>query len=83
MHMHMHMLHVACVYVYHLMGTSADNMGVLCNIMNGAAKELDAGTVTFALHLRLAELKASCGGNGWNPSPTAPMGVVGSESPVP
>ena len=36
-----------------------DNMGVLCNIVNGAARELDAGTVTFALHLRLAELKAS------------------------
>ena len=34
-------------------------MGVLCNIANGAARELDAGTVAFAIHLRLAALKAS------------------------
>ena len=36
-----------------------DNMGVLCNIVNGASRQLDAGTVTFALHLRLASLRSS------------------------
>ena len=36
-----------------------DNMGVLCNIVNGSAKQLDAGTVTFALHLQLAALRSS------------------------
>ena len=35
------------------------NMGVLCNIANGSAKQLDAGTVTFALHLQLASLRSS------------------------
>ena len=37
-----------------------DNMGVLCNIVNGASRQLDAGTMTFALHLRLAALQSSC-----------------------
>lgn len=36
-----------------------DNMGVLCNIVNGSSRQLDAGTVTFALHLRLATLRTS------------------------
>ena len=36
-----------------------DNMGVLCNIVNGSARELDAGTMTFALHLQLASLRSS------------------------
>ena len=36
-----------------------DNMGVLCNIVNGSARQLDAGTVTFALHLQLASLRSS------------------------
>ena len=37
-----------------------DNMGVLCNIVNGASRELDAGTLTFAMHLRLVNLNATC-----------------------
>ena len=37
-----------------------DNMGVLCNIVNGAASELDAGTLVFALHLRMTMLNTSC-----------------------
>ena len=36
-----------------------DNMGVLCNIVNGAAKHIDAGSLTFALHLRLASLNCT------------------------
>ena len=35
-------------------------MGVLCNIVNGSARQLDAGTITFALHLRIAALNATC-----------------------
>ena len=35
-----------------------DNMGVLCNIVNGSSRQLDAGTLTFALHLRLASLRS-------------------------
>ena len=37
-----------------------DNMGVLCNIVNGSSRQLDAGTMTFALHLRLAALNTTC-----------------------
>ena len=37
-----------------------DNMGALCNIVNGSSRELDAGTLTFAMHLRLAQLNATC-----------------------
>ena len=36
-----------------------DNMGVLCNIVNGAAKQIDAGALTWALCLRLARLNTS------------------------
>ena len=36
-----------------------DNMGVLCNLVNGSARQIDAGTVTFALHLQLATLRSS------------------------
>ena len=36
-----------------------DNMGILCNVVNGSARQLDAGTVTFALHLQLASLRSS------------------------
>ena len=34
-----------------------DNMGVLCNIINGTSSQLDAGSLTFALHLRIATLQ--------------------------
>ena len=37
-----------------------DNMGVLCNIVNGASRAEDASTLIFALHLRLAKLNAKC-----------------------
>jgi hypothetical protein len=37
-----------------------DNMGVLCNIVNGSSRALDAGTLVFALHLRLARLNTTC-----------------------
>ena len=37
-----------------------DNMVVKCNIVNGASKQLDAGSLTFALHLRLASLNTAC-----------------------
>ena len=37
-----------------------DNMGVLCNIVNGSSRQLDAGTLVFALHLKLARLNATC-----------------------
>ena len=47
-----------------LQGTSAiffiDNMGVLCNIVNGSSRQLDAGSLTFALHVRLASLNLAC-----------------------
>ena len=33
-----------------------DNMGVICNIVNGSSRTGDAGTLTFALHVRLATL---------------------------
>ena len=33
-----------------------DNMGVLCNIVNGSSRALDAGTLVFAIHLRMARL---------------------------
>ena len=36
-----------------------DNMGVLCNIVNGASRAFDAGTLVFALHLQLAKLNAT------------------------
>ena len=34
-----------------------DNMGVLCNIVGGSSRAPDAGTLIFALHLRMAKLK--------------------------
>ena len=34
-------------------------MGVLCNIVNGASRAFDAGTLVFALHLQLAKLNAT------------------------
>ena len=37
-----------------------DNMRVLCNLVNGSSRELDAGTLSFAMHLRLAALNTSC-----------------------
>ena len=43
-------------------GTSAiayiDNMGVLCNIVNGSSRAGDAGTLVFALHLQMARLNS-------------------------
>ena len=38
-----------------------DNMGVLCNIVNGASRAEDADTLIFALHLRMAKLRV----RGW------------------
>jgi hypothetical protein len=46
-----------------LLETSAiayiDNMGVLCNIVNGSSRACDAGTLVFALHLQLARLNST------------------------
>lgn len=36
-----------------------DNMGVLCNIVNGSSRACDAGTLVFALHLQLARLNSA------------------------
>ena len=36
-----------------------DNMGVLCNIVNGSSRAFDAGTLVFALHLQLARLNST------------------------
>ena len=37
-----------------------DNIGVIHMIVNGTAKEPDLGSLTLALHLRMAELRSTC-----------------------
>jgi hypothetical protein len=36
-----------------------DNMGVLCGLVNGASRQLDASSLIFALHLRMANMRSS------------------------